>query len=93
MTSVKLYIRLTTTGTLFNNHFDNCLLYNYTYQHLCLLQYSTTHTSLRPLPSTMAQLLRTTKPGGEWTANELAAYNITAASQNKEEFFGTTNFS
>ena len=54
--------------------------------------YSTTPTSLRPLPSTMAKLIRTAKSGSDWTANELAAYNITVVSQNKEEFFGTTNF-
>ena len=37
----------------------------------------------------MANYNRTTKPGSEWTANELDAYNITVVSQNKEEFFGT----
>ena len=32
------------------------------------------------------------KPGSEWTVNELAVYNITIVSQNKEEFFGTIDF-
>src|SRR5258707_15753231 len=54
--------------------------------------YSTTPMSLRPLLSTMAKLIRTVKSGSDWTANELTAYNITIVSQNKEEFFGTTNF-
>ena len=40
----------------------------------------------------MAQLLRTKKPGSEWTATELAAYNITVVPQDKEEFFGTADF-
>jgi hypothetical protein len=40
----------------------------------------------------MAQLLRTAKSGSDWTANELAAYNITVVPQNKEEFFGTIDF-
>ncbi len=49
-----------------------------------------------PPPSTslsvMAQLLRSPKPGSDWTANELCAYNITVVPQNKEEFFRTTDF-
>ncbi len=40
----------------------------------------------------MVQLLRTAKSGSDWTANELAAYNITVVPQNKEEFFGTIDF-
>jgi hypothetical protein len=40
----------------------------------------------------MAQLLRTAKSGSDWTANELAAYNITVVPRNKEEFFGTSHF-
>ena len=34
-------------------------------------------TSLRPLPSAMAELVRTTKSDSDSTANELATYNIT----------------
>ncbi|KAI0269476.1 hypothetical protein BGY98DRAFT_1014873 [Russula aff. rugulosa BPL654] len=37
----------------------------------------------------MAQLLRIAKSGSDWTANELAAYNITVVPQSKEKFFGT----
>ncbi|KAH9979646.1 hypothetical protein BJV74DRAFT_888074 [Russula compacta] len=40
----------------------------------------------------MAKLLRTAKSGSEWTANELAAYNITVVPQNKDEFFETIDF-
>ncbi|KIL67730.1 hypothetical protein M378DRAFT_158919 [Amanita muscaria Koide BX008] len=40
----------------------------------------------------MAQLLRTSKPGSDWTANELCACSITVVPQSKEEFFGTIDF-
>jgi len=52
------------------------------------------HYHYAPLPSpiNMAKLLRTAKSGSDWTANELAAYNITVVPQNKEEFFGTIDF-
>ena len=40
----------------------------------------------------MAMLYRCTKHSRDWTANDLAAYHITVVSQNKKEFFGTTNF-
>ncbi|KAI9461140.1 hypothetical protein HD554DRAFT_2028417 [Boletus coccyginus] len=40
----------------------------------------------------MAQLLRTAKSSSDWTANELAAYNITIVPLDKEEFFGTIDF-
>ena len=36
----------------------------------------------------MAQILRSAKPGSDWTANELDAYHITVVSQNKQQFFG-----
>ncbi|KDR68397.1 hypothetical protein GALMADRAFT_257062 [Galerina marginata CBS 339.88] len=37
----------------------------------------------------MANLIRSAKSGNDWTARELAAYNITIVSQTKNEFFGT----
>ena len=40
----------------------------------------------------MAQLLRTSKSGSDWTVNELCAYNITIVPQSKEVFFGTIDF-
>ncbi|KAH9051164.1 hypothetical protein EDB83DRAFT_1326134 [Lactarius deliciosus] len=36
----------------------------------------------------MATLVRSTKPGSEWTRNELRAYNITVAPQDVATFFG-----
>ena len=36
----------------------------------------------------MAQLIRSAKPGSDWTANELDAYHITVVSQTKQQFFG-----
>lgn len=39
----------------------------------------------------MAQLIRSAKPSGDWTANELDAYHITVVSENKERFFGMPN--
>jgi hypothetical protein len=37
----------------------------------------------------MVQLLRTSKPSSDWTANELCAYIITIVPQSKEVFFET----
>jgi hypothetical protein len=39
----------------------------------------------------MANLIRSAKPGSDWTQNELAAYHITIVNQNKHEFFGSTD--
>ena len=39
----------------------------------------------------MAQLRRSAKPSGDWTANELDAYHITVVSENKEQFFSMPN--
>ena len=39
----------------------------------------------------MAQLRRSAKPSGDWTANELDAYHITVVSENKERFFREPN--
>lgn len=33
-------------------------------------------------------MIRSAKSGSDWTASELAAYNITVESQNKQQFFG-----
>jgi hypothetical protein len=39
----------------------------------------------------MAHLIRSAKPGSDWTESELAAYHITVVSQDKQEFFGVPN--
>ncbi|KAM6493592.1 hypothetical protein JOM56_011726 [Amanita muscaria] len=39
----------------------------------------------------MAQLIRSAKPGSDWTENELDAYHITVVSQTKQQFFGVSN--
>ena len=36
-------------------------------------------------------MIRSAKPGSDWTANELNAYHITVVSQNKQQFFGVPN--
>jgi len=39
----------------------------------------------------MANLIRSAKPGSDWTRYELAAYNITVVRQTKPEFFGVND--
>jgi hypothetical protein len=39
----------------------------------------------------MANLIRSAKDSDDWTQNELAAYNITIVTQNKQEFFGSAD--
>lgn len=39
----------------------------------------------------MAELIRRTKSGSDWTANEIAAYNITVVYQDTSTFFETPN--